>query len=153
MAVLKSKQSLLELPQHKLINDVLTRWNSSYDIVQPFLEQQAAIEAVLLTKDVKKNAKDVHLQSEDDISVAESVIKVLGPIKTITTILCDEKTPTVSMIHPLKEMPIQQMKVSDDDIMLVKEVKTAIAKDLDARFGNNYVCLQIQIYPNYKESS
>lgn len=41
------------------------------------------------------------------------------------------------MIHPLKEMLIQQLKVSDDDIMLVKEVKTAIAKDLDARFGNN----------------
>ena len=153
MVVLKSKQSLLELPQHKLINDVPTRWNSSYDIVQPFLEQQAAIKAVLLTKDVKKNAKDVHLLSEDDISVAESVIKVLGPIKTITSILCDEKTPTVSMIHPLKQTPIQQMKVSDDDIMLVKEVKTAIAKDLDARFGNNYVCLQIQIYSDYKESS
>lgn len=114
MAVLKSKQSLLELPQHKLINDVPTRWNSSYDIEQPFLEQQAAIEAVLLTKDVKKNAKDVHLLSEDDISVAESVIKILGPIKTITTILCDEKTPTVSMIHPLKEMPIQQINVSED---------------------------------------
>lgn len=108
MAVLKSKQSLLELPQHKLINDVPTRWNSSYDIVQPFLEQQAAIEAVLLTKDVKENAKDVHLLSEDDISAAESVIKVLGPIKTITTIHCDEKTLTVSMIHPLKEMPIHK---------------------------------------------
>lgn len=133
MAVLKSKQSLLELPQHKLINDVPTRWNSSYDMVQQFLEQQTAIEAVLLTKDVKKNAKDVHFLSENDISAAESVIKVLGPIKTITTILCDEKTPTVSMIHPLKEMLIQQLKVSDDDIMLVKEVKTAIAKDLDVR--------------------
>ena len=153
MAVLKSKQSLLELPQHKLINVVLTRWNSSHDMVQRFLEQQAAIEAFLLTKDVKKNAKDVHLLSEDDISGAESVIKVLGPIKTNTTILCDEKTPTISMIHPLKEMLIQQMKVSDDDVMLVKEVKPAIAKDLDARFGNNYVCIQIQIYPTYKESS
>ena len=65
-------------------------------------------------------------------------------------LLCDEKTPTVSMIHPLKEMLNQQLKVSDDDIMLVKEVKTAIAKDLDARFGNNHVCLQIQMYPNYK---
>lgn len=106
MAVLKSKQSLLELPQHKLINVVLTRWNSSHDMVQRFLEQQAAIEAFLLTKDVKKNAKDVHLLSEDDISGAESVIKVLGPIKTNTTILCDEKTPTISMIHPLKEMLI-----------------------------------------------
>ena len=143
----------LQLPQHKLINDVPTRWNSPYGTVQRFLEQQAVIDAVPLTKDVKKNAKDVHLLSEDDISAAESVIKVLAPIKTITTILCDEKTPTGSMIHPLKEMMIQQMKVSDDDIMLVKEVKTAIAEDLDARFGNNYVCLQIQIYQNYNESS
>ena len=153
MAVLKSKQSLLQLPQHKLINDVPTRWNSPYGTVQQFLKQQAVIEAVPLTKDMKKNAKDVHFLSEDDISAAESVIKVLGPIKTITTILCDEKTPTGSMIHPLKEMMIQQMKVSDDDIMLVKEVKTAIAEDLDARFGKNYVCLQIQIYQNYNESS
>ena len=102
MAILKSKRSLLELPQHKLINDVPTRWNSSYDMVQQFLEQQEAIEVVLLTKDVKKNAKDVDLLSEDDISAAESVIKILGPIKTITTILCDEKTHTVSLIHPLR---------------------------------------------------
>ena len=57
-------QSLLELPQHKLINDVPTRWNSSYDMMQRFLEQQTAIEAVLLTKDVKKNAKDVHFLSD-----------------------------------------------------------------------------------------
>ena len=71
MAVLKSKQALLELPQHKLINDVPTRWNSSYDMVQRFLEQQAAIEAVLLIKDVKKTAKDVHFLSENDISAAE----------------------------------------------------------------------------------
>lgn len=34
--------------------------------------------------------------------------------------------------------------MSNDDIMLVKEMKTAIAKDLDARFGNNYVCLQVK---------
>ena len=79
------------MPQHKLINDVPTRWNSSYDMVQRFLEQQAAIEAVLLTKDVKKNAKNVHFLSENDTSAAESVIKVLGPIKTITSILCHKR--------------------------------------------------------------
>ena len=54
----------------------------------------------------QENAKDVYLLSEDDISAAEGVSKVVGPIKTITTILCDEKTPTASMIYPLKEMLI-----------------------------------------------
>ena len=79
----------------------------------------------------------VHLLSVDDISAAESVIKILGPIKTITTTICNEKTPIVSKIRPLKEMLFQHLKVSDDDVMLAKEMKTAIAKDFDARFGNN----------------
>ena len=92
---------------------------------------------------LSRKMPDVYLLSEDGISAAESVIKILGPIKAITTTLCNEKTPTVSMIHPLKEMLFQQLKVSDDNVMLAKEMKTAIAKDLDARFGNSYVCLYI----------
>ena len=76
-------------------------------------------------------------------SLQQSVINALGLIKTITTILCDEKTPTVSMIHPLKGMLIQRLKGLDDDIMLVREVRTATVKDLDGRFRNNYVCVQI----------
>lgn len=138
-AVLKSKQTLLELPHHKLINDVPTRWNSSYDMVERFLEQ-AAVEAALLAKDIKKNARDIHTLSEDDISTAEGVIKVLGPIKTITTIICDEKSPAVSMIHPLKEMMMQQLKILDDDNGLITEVKTAIAKDLEPRFVQMFFC-------------
>ena len=50
---LKAKQKLLELPQHKLLQDCKTRWNSSYDMLERYVEQQAAVQAVFLSKDIK----------------------------------------------------------------------------------------------------
>lgn len=49
-----SKQVLLELPKHKLIQDVSTRWNSTYDMFSRYIEQQPAVFATRLSKDVKK---------------------------------------------------------------------------------------------------
>ena len=38
-AIMESKQHLLELPKHKLIQDVSTRWNSTYDMFSRYIEQ------------------------------------------------------------------------------------------------------------------
>ena len=58
-AILKAKQQLLQLPQHRLVIDVQTRWNSSFDMVARNLEQQAAVISTLMTKEVRKNVKDL----------------------------------------------------------------------------------------------
>ena len=44
---LKVKQKQLDLPPHCLIQDVVTRWNSTLDMASRLCEQQAAIAAVL----------------------------------------------------------------------------------------------------------
>ncbi|XP_069105739.1 E3 SUMO-protein ligase ZBED1-like [Argopecten irradians] len=138
MAILNTKQTLLELPHLKLIMDVSTRWNSTFNMLERFLEQQPAIEATLLSKDLKKNFKDVYTMSEDDISTASRVIEVLKPIKKVTTILCAEKSPTVSLIHPLKEMLLQQLRViQDDDGNFVTAAKEAMIKDLEQRYTDH----------------
>lgn len=103
MALLRNKQTILELPQHKLIQDVSTRWNSTYDMLSRFIEQNTAIEAALQNKSLRKNAKDVYTLSKDDIANVDSVLKFVEPMKTVTTLLCSEKTPTTSLIHPLKK--------------------------------------------------
>lgn len=97
-----SKQVLLELPKHKLIQDVSTRWNSTYDMFSRYIEQQPAVFATRLSKDVKKNLSD------DDLKAAEELILVLKQMETLTTLMNDSKHPTISFIHPSMEILKQQ---------------------------------------------
>lgn len=107
--ILKEKQSALQLPEHKLIQDVRTRWNSSFDMMSRYLEQQPAIFATFHHKDVKKNIKDIVTLSETEKSEAEELVNILGPLKKMTTILCSEHSPTVSLVHPMREMLLREM--------------------------------------------
>ncbi|KAK1904302.1 Zinc finger BED domain containing protein 1 [Dissostichus eleginoides] len=68
---LKEKQKCLGLKNHKLITDVATRWNSAYDMVERFLEQQPAICATLLSPEVRKGQSDLCTLNETDVSNAE----------------------------------------------------------------------------------
>ena len=63
---LKEKQTLLQLPKHKLIKDVSTRWNSALDMVSRYLEQQPAIYAALTSKELRGKEKDLPTLSDRD---------------------------------------------------------------------------------------
>lgn len=51
---LKRNQKMLGLPHHKLITDVVVRWNSAYEMISRFLEQQPAVTAALLSPEVRR---------------------------------------------------------------------------------------------------
>lgn len=132
-AIMASKQVLLELPKHKLIQDVSTCWNSTYYMFSRYIEQQPAVFATPLSKDVKKDLKDVVTLYDNDLKAAEELILVLKPMKTLTTLICDSKHPTISFIHPSMEILKQQMAPKDSDSNLVQLVKQTIINDLATR--------------------
>ncbi len=99
--VLKQKQKLLNLEQHKLKTDVVTRWNSAHDMLQRFLEQQPAVTAALLSSEVRKNEKDISTLSEADITAVEEVVTAMKPMKIATVAMEEEKTPTLSAVSPV----------------------------------------------------
>ncbi|KAL7880871.1 hypothetical protein SRHO_G00031250 [Serrasalmus rhombeus] len=135
--VLISKQKQLNLPSHKLIIDVMTRWNSTLDMLARYLEQQAAITAALTSPELRQNAQSIDTLDSCDVRDAEDLVKLLHPLKTATTVLCEEKSPTVSLIVPLKSMIEQSMTPNGGDSTTVANTKTAILTNIANRYSGD----------------
>jgi len=68
--VLTEKQKALELPEHALLQDVCTRWNSTFDMMGRLLEQQAAVCAAV----IELKRMDL-LPSGDDLNLLRMSLK------------------------------------------------------------------------------
>ncbi|KAI2664116.1 Transposon Ty3-I Gag-Pol polyprotein [Labeo rohita] len=60
-------------------------------------------------KDTEKNIRDIVTLPDDDVKVAEEVLQLFKPLKTVTTLLSTESAPSGSMILPLKTRILQSM--------------------------------------------
>ncbi|XP_057714529.1 E3 SUMO-protein ligase ZBED1-like [Corythoichthys intestinalis] len=109
------------------------RWNSAYEMVNRFLEQQPAITASLLSPEVRKNVTDCSL-TEPDISNAEDMVKALKPMLVATNVMCEEKRPTISIIAPLHAQLLADTTSTVKDSPLVRDIKCAIQNDLSKRY-------------------
>ncbi|XP_048020934.1 E3 SUMO-protein ligase ZBED1-like [Megalobrama amblycephala] len=150
--ILKEKQKLLQLNAHKLKIDVVTRWNSTLEMLERFLEQQPAISAALLSPDVRRNEKDLCSLKEEDITDAEDVVRALKPMKTATQVMSEEKCPTLSVMAPLHALLLKEMTSLPEDSRVVKDTKDEIKKNLSTRYVNQKDMLYVAsaIDPRFK---
>lgn len=149
---LTKKQKDLSSPDHKLIHDEPTRWNSSYDMVERFLEQQQVV-CTVLAEDRKK----WHLMPKDsDITVLETVKAVLKPLSPFTDALSGEKHTTLSSVLPLLWKIFECLSHEQSDSALAQEMKEKIHEYLQHRYDdlqlrfllNTATCLD----PRFKNS-
>ena len=114
--ILTEKQDALGLDKHKLLQEVDTHWNLTFDMVQRVLEQQSPICSTLLDQ------KRLDLLPKDaEFSILEEIVQVLKPFKEVTIQVSAEEYVTSSTIRPLLHYLTQDvLEIKDTDNSTVK---------------------------------
>ena len=138
-ALLTKKQKMLQLPENKLLIDVRTRWNSSYLMVERFLQQQVAILATLTDESIKKQHESKSLQAssllgQDEVRHCEEFLRLMEPMYQATLALSADQCPTVGLMCPLLQKLKEIYTLEETDSAFQVKIKNAILKDLDKRY-------------------
>ncbi|XP_069108978.1 E3 SUMO-protein ligase ZBED1-like, partial [Argopecten irradians] len=143
-AILKQKQKMLNIPENKLIIDVRTRWNSSYLMVERFL-QQVAILATLTDERIKKqievfcyiteaSVQASNILGQDEVQRFEEFLKLMEPLYQATLALSADQYPTVGLMFPLLQKLKDLYSPLESDSPFQTKIKNAILKDLEKRY-------------------
>ena len=131
--VLKQKQADLRHKDHSLIQDVTTRWNSSYYMISRILEQQQPLCAALL--EVKRT--DL-FPSEEEFATMDIYIDVMKPLVTITEAIGAQKWVTISTLRPLLHKLLDVHLIGKpDDKRLAKKMKLEMHTNLSKRYKDD----------------
>ena len=132
--LLRAKQEDLHHKKHALIQDVVTRWNSTFYMVNRVLEQQQPICATLL----ELRRGDL-MPSDSEFATLESYRDIMKPLVDITEAIGAEKWVTVSTIRPILHKLLNvHLKLSPGgDSQVVRAMKEAICSDLSKRYTDS----------------
>ena len=114
--MLSQMQTRLNVSNHKLIQQVVTRWNSVYYMLQRYLEQHEAIRTALCM--LEKN----DLVSADSNGYIQEMIRILKPFEAVTTELSAEKHVLASKILPLAR-GLQRVTIANQIEFVMRFVK------------------------------
>ncbi|XP_057703650.1 E3 SUMO-protein ligase ZBED1-like isoform X2 [Corythoichthys intestinalis] len=145
--VLREKQQLLKMPQHSLILDVRTRWNSLYLMLERFTEQYPAIQAASLDQRLRKNMERDWLArlNEEDFRQAEDFINVMKVLYTSTVCVSSEKSPTCGQILPILHKLEAHLSVKEGDTVFISNLKKQVWANLVKRYQDNDIRTFLQV--------
>ncbi|XP_067284005.1 zinc finger BED domain-containing protein 4-like [Pseudorasbora parva] len=146
----KSRLSALQqefgLPNHHLIKDVSTRWNSTYLMFDRLIEQKRAINIYVSETD---GMQHIHAQRW---TLMEDVLKVLRPFEELTREISAENA-CISTVLPAVMMSKCYIH-NETDGHGIKQMKTCLLKSLQDRFEgseqNSNLVVATSLDPRYK---
>ena len=134
---LKRKQENLlppEFKELKLIQDVSTRWNSTFDMLQRLINLMPAVNAFVLDSSIKSSIKDIDskfLFSVEEQETIKQVISLLKPFKEATENLSAENYPTLPALYPTLIKLKNGLTAKPDDSDCIKEMKSDAMSSLE----------------------
>ncbi|XP_065115787.1 E3 SUMO-protein ligase ZBED1-like [Paramisgurnus dabryanus] len=144
---LAEKQRELNVAEHKLVQDVATRWNSVYLMLDRLLEQRGAVSAVLTDSSVSKRSdRDLELTTSQ-WRMAEDIVNVLKPMIKLTELLSQDMNTSLSATVPmLMNIKKRHLVVHEDDSTVTKTLKIILTEEIDRRWDLKGRLLESSIY-------
>ena len=124
---LRTIQSNLHLPQHRLKQDVSTRWNSTLYMLQVIIEQKMALAAY------STEHSDTPQLTTTQLDLAGKVVNVLTSIEEITKSICTDAA-SVSLIIPFVRALRLTLEKHDNDSG-VHMMKAEMLASLNRRYA------------------
>ena len=137
---LLDQQAIMDPSQKavKLVQDVATRWNSSFLMMQRLLRLRIPLYAVLCNDKIISQSDRMSLDMDDGIwKIMEDVIPVLEPFAEVTEMLSREDLPTSSSIMVLVPTLLAGLSVNELDSGAIAELKQIIKRGFITRFNLN----------------
>ena len=122
---LRAIQKQLNMPELKLIQDVVTRWNSTYLMLERIISQHEAITTTLCLLDKAVMC----LSSEEKVTISQSLL-LLKPFFEATEDISGDKYVSISLIIPLTKLLLKAAS-SGPDIPL----RSLLVRELTRRFS------------------
>ncbi|XP_021004027.1 zinc finger BED domain-containing protein 4-like [Parasteatoda tepidariorum] len=144
------KNNGIEQPK-KLIQDVVTRWNSTFYMLERYVLLKDAIKTTIVLIN-----KDLPILSENEWLICEEVVEVLRPFEEITRELSGEKYVTASkipvivkgLISVCNKLSMKSIQPITQDIL--KHLNTGLTSRLGRVQLNETVTICSILDPRYK---
>lgn len=145
---LRDLQQELNLSNHQLVQDVCTRWNSTYYMISRLLEQKRAISLYLAETSV--NFENL---STEEWKILGKSIELLKPFEEITKIISSSCSSVSEVIPHLKTLQ-RYLEIYNDEHKEIMQMKVMLENDLKSRFDlehNKVFTLATLLDPRYKQ--
>ncbi|XP_063073815.1 uncharacterized protein LOC134464274 [Engraulis encrasicolus] len=106
-------------------------------MLERFWEQHPALLNAMLSRRVRRGEALLAV-NEDDMTLIQEIIKLMSPVKVATTLLSEEKSPTISMIAPIQAKLHKQFSEDNTDLPIIADMKQRFRQD----FSDRYLDLQ-----------
>lgn len=123
---LEKEQMKYQLPKNKLIQDCITKWNLTHDMILSVLKNLNPINNTLIMN-LKTDNWRITLQESKKM---EDLVVVLDPFKTATEIHGGDKYVTSSITGRVFKSLITSLETKQTDSAFIKAIKSAIYCDL-----------------------
>lgn len=127
---------MLDVPNHELIQDVSTRWNSCQQMMERLVEQRRVIMDIFLDLKITKENDSTLLLKGHEWEMMSEMFNVLKDFSVLTTNMCSEKYMSVSQIFLINcGLLLKSLVINEDDNSAVRRTKGSIWEELNRGYN------------------